>query len=246
MSPAEPHFSHVPEFTQYMVKVRDYLSSQPRGRVLDLPAGGGQFTDALRENDFEVISADINREREDYVYADMTERLPFEDEHFDYAVCLEGIEHVVRPYDLMQELFRVTRSGGQVILSTPNIACMYSRLQFLFTGTFFQFQPGQLLPPGEVIDFDRFHVSPISLHTLRYFGEMLGGRLIRIDGDKTKRRLLMPLYLLVLAIGIPWTRSLFLGRICEGYAERNQRLLRENYHKRFLFSRSLVVVFEKA
>jgi SAM-dependent methyltransferase len=228
-----------------MARVRNYLSAQNKGSVLDIPAGGGQFTDAIRELGFHAVPADINCARGDFVFADMSRRLPFDDDQFNYSVCLEGIEHVLEPYGLMRELFRVTRPGGQIILSTPNIGGMYSRLQFLCTGTFYQFQPSQLRPPEDAVDTDRFHVSPMSLHTLRYFGESLGGKLVRIDGDKVKRLTWFPLYLIAILAGLPWSYMLFLRRCYRSCAERNRRLFKESYHPRALFSRSLIVVFVK-
>jgi ubiquinone/menaquinone biosynthesis C-methylase UbiE len=47
------------------------------------------------------------------------ERLPFHDAHFDAAVSLETIEHVVEPLALLRELRRVVRPAGTVVVSTP-------------------------------------------------------------------------------------------------------------------------------
>lgn len=45
--------------------------------------------------------------------------LPFPDESFDYVLCFETIEHVPDPESLIQELSRVLRTGGEIILTTP-------------------------------------------------------------------------------------------------------------------------------
>ena len=47
--------------------------------------------------------------------------LPCTDGEFDIVLCLETIEHVSQPERLIVELERVTRSGGKLILSTPNV-----------------------------------------------------------------------------------------------------------------------------
>ncbi|MFW2382950.1 MAG: class I SAM-dependent methyltransferase [Acidimicrobiales bacterium] len=51
-----------------------------------------------------------------------TQRLPCEDELFDVVLALEIIEHLPRdPMQLLVEANRVLRTGGQLIVSTPNI-----------------------------------------------------------------------------------------------------------------------------
>lgn len=46
---------------------------------------------------------------------------PLETEEFDITLCLETVEHVPQPELWLQELGRVTRPGGTLILSTPNV-----------------------------------------------------------------------------------------------------------------------------
>src|SRR5262245_17023414 len=147
-----------------------------KGQVLDLPAGNGLLADALRGMGYTVVCADINRERPDYQYVDMARRVPFASAEFDAVICLEGLEHLVNPVQLIAELCRVTRSGGEIVISTPNVMNFYSRLQFLFTGTPYQFNPAAVpdLEPGTT--GDRGHVFPLSYFQLRYLFEQHGAR----------------------------------------------------------------------
>ncbi|MCA9990031.1 MAG: methyltransferase domain-containing protein [Ardenticatenaceae bacterium] len=46
---------------------------------------------------------------------------PFADEAFDVVLSLESVEHFARPGAFIGELGRVTRPGGTLILSTPNV-----------------------------------------------------------------------------------------------------------------------------
>lgn len=46
---------------------------------------------------------------------------PFADGEFDVVLSLESVEHFDRPDLFIQELGRVTRHGGKMILSTPNV-----------------------------------------------------------------------------------------------------------------------------
>jgi SAM-dependent methyltransferase len=48
------------------------------------------------------------------------EKLPFEDGSFDRVIAIDVHEHVDNPDNITLELRRVTRSGGQVIITVPN------------------------------------------------------------------------------------------------------------------------------
>jgi len=240
-------FSHKFNFTGYHKTAMALATSGERGgRALDIPAGAGQISEALREAGFEAVSADINEHDETFVRADMTQRLPFDDGSFDLVMCLEGIEHVLNPHDLFGELFRVCKVGGRVIVSTPNVCMMFSRLQFLLTGTAHQFHFAQLrdLPPGA--DDDRFHVSPVCFGRLWYEGAYWGGRVERLgDCDRVKRKALMPLYLLIQLFGAPWTRALYGKRGRPEHSERNERMRAFARSYPAMYSRSIVVEFVK-
>lgn len=68
------------------------------------------------------------------VQGDMTKPLPFADGNFHLAICLEGIEHIDTAERLVSELRRVTRKGGRLFISTPNILCLRSRLAYALAG----------------------------------------------------------------------------------------------------------------
>ncbi len=50
------------------------------------------------------------------------QKLPFADESFDLVVSCETIEHVPDVQRAVQEMHRVTRTGGRLFLTTPNYA----------------------------------------------------------------------------------------------------------------------------
>lgn len=222
------------------------LQDKPPGlRILDLPAGNGLLADALRAAGHEVVCADINRERPDYRYVDMAQALPFADSEFDAVLCLEGIEHLIDPVQLVRELSRVARPGATVIVSTPNVMNFYSRLQFLFTGAPYQFNPAAVpaTPAGDAAD--RGHVFPLSYFQLRYLFEQYGLRAKQVLGDRWKRKGLLPLYAALLPIAWLWSWLLLSRQGDKREAARNKTLLADAFSAPLLFSRSLVLVLEK-
>jgi len=50
-----------------------------------------------------------------------SERLPFADNEFDFTICTDVIEHIVNFESAMDEIVRVTKFGGVIVVSTPNI-----------------------------------------------------------------------------------------------------------------------------
>jgi len=64
--------------------------------------------------------------RVSWVEADLTsERLPWEDGHFDLVVLGEVLEHLtVHPAAPLAEVCRILRPGGHLLLTTPNVASL--------------------------------------------------------------------------------------------------------------------------
>jgi 2-polyprenyl-3-methyl-5-hydroxy-6-metoxy-1,4-benzoquinol methylase len=58
----------------------------------------------------------------------------------DVTVALEVIEHIRNPWAFMQYCADMTKPDGYILLSTPHIESIYSRLLFLHTGQFLMFR----------------------------------------------------------------------------------------------------------
>ena len=48
------------------------------------------------------------------------ERIPFKDNSFDIILCTEVIEHVNNQQKVIDEIFRVLKQGGHLVITTPN------------------------------------------------------------------------------------------------------------------------------
>ncbi len=91
-------------------------------RLLDIGCGGqpyaSLFTTATQYVGIDLPPTSEAARREANVWADGL-RLPFAAEQFDVALCTQVLEHVPRPSQLIQEIFRVLRAGGKFILTAP-------------------------------------------------------------------------------------------------------------------------------
>jgi SAM-dependent methyltransferase len=235
--------THVGNFTGYMQRVLEYVETLPKGlRILDIPAGNGLLSARLREMGHTAVCGDINVQNEHYVYVDMEQRLPFDDDSFDLVICLEGIEHMLEPARLAAELSRVCKADGRVIVSTPNVLSFYSRLSFLFTGHHYMFAPHDVRPAAR--GADRGHVSPASYTQLCYWFGVHGCEPLHVMGDKWKRAVLLPLYGLLFVAGYLQTRAWF-SRLNKPDAHKKNTMT-QLHSPAMLFSRSLVLVFSKS
>tara|TARA_B100002019_G_scaffold288350_1_gene301821 strand:+ start:1107 stop:1817 length:711 start_codon:yes stop_codon:yes gene_type:complete len=61
------------------------------------------------------------------------DKLPFENNKFDLVVNKDVLEHLVDPYHLIKELFRITKKNGYALIHVPNHFPILGRLKFLFS-----------------------------------------------------------------------------------------------------------------
>jgi len=64
------------------------------------------------------------------------ENIPFEDGYFDFVTCLDVIEHVLEPRDLIKEIRRVLKKEGALVVSTPNIRAYFHLFHLIVQGRF--------------------------------------------------------------------------------------------------------------
>lgn len=100
------------------------------GRVLDVGCGRAWVAREMCPKSYEVVSMDISLENtsvalERYpfgnhsaVVADVF-NLPFNENTFDVIIASEIIEHVVDPVKFVENLIRVLKPGGTLIITTP-------------------------------------------------------------------------------------------------------------------------------
>lgn len=70
----------------------------------------------------------------------LNEELPYKDASFDCVILTEVIEHLEYPNLLLNEIHRILKPNWILILSTPNIFSLVSRLLFLFNWELLSFR----------------------------------------------------------------------------------------------------------
>ncbi len=130
------------------VKQVDYLLScledscfNSEDKVLDVGCGMGILGEEIKKRfGSDVYGIDISEVGIRYAkrtgvkarLADIEEKWPFPNDFFNKVISVQVIEHLLNPDHFFQEARRVTKKGGTVIITTPNLASWFNRIIFLF------------------------------------------------------------------------------------------------------------------
>jgi ubiquinone/menaquinone biosynthesis C-methylase UbiE len=118
--------------------IKNFFNNHLSGKkILELGCGSGDRTKLFYDYS-EVIGIDIKnkidysrKNKFEFLMSDAT-KLPFKDESFDAVVSFDVIEHIWNDKEFVSEAYRVCKSGGYVILGTPNRVRLSNRLMPLF------------------------------------------------------------------------------------------------------------------
>jgi methionine biosynthesis protein MetW len=108
-------------------------------RVLDIGCGDGSFIAKFKKH-CETFGVDISKSAvkmakeagiNAYEADVSSQKLPFQDEYFDIIYMGDVIEHLTNPDFAINEVHRVLKSNGFLVLSTPNLASWINRLLLL-------------------------------------------------------------------------------------------------------------------
>ncbi|HEX5042498.1 MAG TPA: class I SAM-dependent methyltransferase [Candidatus Polarisedimenticolaceae bacterium] len=93
--------------------------------LLDVGCREGTQSRIFRELGYQVTSIDVDKVWEDCQVVDCNGPLPFGDDSFDIVWSSEVIEHLIDPVAAANEMRRVLRPGGTLVLTTPNSFPVY-------------------------------------------------------------------------------------------------------------------------
>jgi ubiquinone/menaquinone biosynthesis C-methylase UbiE len=167
----------------------DYLLTMKKGKVLDIPSGNLWLTKILAKHLFDCTADDIcyqemteemgeliKKLKIKHNSSNLDERLPYNNESFDYIVCFTGLEHIANPYLAIKEFRRILKDKGKIFITVPNALCMTSRLRFLLNGEFSAFR--------HVFDLDyeyrHLHINPLFISLFHYVCSEIGLEMVLI------------------------------------------------------------------
>ena len=67
-----------------------------------------------------------------FSFSDIDSGINFPNKEFDVVVCLAVLEHIFDVYFVTNEIYRILKPGGIIVLEVPNIAYLKYRIQLFF------------------------------------------------------------------------------------------------------------------
>ncbi|ACS80710.1 class I SAM-dependent methyltransferase [Maridesulfovibrio salexigens] len=228
--------------------IKDRFSGQTGIRHLDIGAGVGGFTKQIKDAcNLDTEACDFHSER--FEPTDITikkvnvckEKLPYEDNSFDLVTSVEVIEHLDSYENLIGEAKRVLKPGGLLILTTPNILNMNSRISYFLNG----FQ--QMFAPIPMKNEEHYstgsHISPIHYFFLVHALTEKDFKNIDCHSDKIQKssfgKWLTCLPVLALSKVL-----FFMKQKKKHLSEDNMKYVNDMFSFRMLTSRTLIVTCE--
>lgn len=127
--------------------VKKMLENETGKRILDVGCGDGELLFRIKDSFNKLYGLDIaknrilraqKRTKEEglekkliFRCIDVEKGLPLKDNFFDVVICIALLEHIFDPFFLVEEMGRILKPGGKLIVLVPNIAYLKHRLGLL-------------------------------------------------------------------------------------------------------------------
>lgn len=155
-----------------------------RGKLLDVGCALGVFLYLARERGWEVYGVDISRYAARYarevlgleVFAGELEEAQFPDKWFDVITLWDVLEHFPDPSHQLQEILRVLKDDGIILMNAPN----EEGLLRLLAGMIFRLSGGKISYPVRKL-YHPFHLHYFTQETLKALLEKNGFTLVQLE-----------------------------------------------------------------
>ena len=117
------------------------LSLPENSKILDVGCGTGNFSIKLAKKNFKIVGIDISKKmlniarkksKQQSLNIEFIEmdahKLDFENEYFDGVISIVSFEFFKDPQKVMEEIFRVVKRGGSVIVGIINRESAWGKL----------------------------------------------------------------------------------------------------------------------
>ena len=105
-------------------------------RVLDLGCGSGWFLRSMREQGWDTYGVEISESAAELgrkqsglnIFAGTLSQANFANNYFDYVRANHSFEHISCPNETLDEVYRILRPEGKLMIAVPNIDSFNARI----------------------------------------------------------------------------------------------------------------------
>ena len=159
------------------------------GKILDLASGEGAVSEFLQNLGCDVTSFDISEEALKKakkrglktIQGDVEKKLPFVNESFDAVFWGDNAEHLFLPSKTLEEIKRILKKEGKLVISCPNMGYWRYRISYLLTG---------MIPQTEWSNYDPWeweHIRFFNKKVMTNFLEKGGFKMNSFQGVSRRR-----------------------------------------------------------
>jgi len=172
-------------------------------KVIDVGAGTQPLKYKLPEN-MSYTSLDIDPQLNPDIVCDLNKKFPVKDKTYDFIICTAVLEHTFYPRKIINEMKRIIKEDGQIILTLPNEFNFYLRLKFLLG-----MQNNCETPFRE--DLWKNHIHRASVRDLiNFYHECLDVKEIIYSWDSfSDRKFIYPIDKIIRNFLMPFSKNLF-------------------------------------
>ena len=107
-------------FQQIISLIHPYMDKS-YGTILDFGAGNSPYKDLFECKSYVSLDVAQNESRSIDLIVKPGEEIPLPEDSIDLALCMDVLEHCDEPKFVLQELRRVLKPGGHLLISVPFI-----------------------------------------------------------------------------------------------------------------------------
>jgi len=135
-------------FVEYILFVSCHIPCL-NSQILDIGCGTGQSTNFLSQKGYSVVGVDggerfIQKAKKEYkeqrFLCESADKLSFETGYFDVVASYNSVEHFNNVEKSLREMIRVVKTGGYIIINSPNLLSVWQPLNAIlkFKGVSFE------------------------------------------------------------------------------------------------------------
>lgn len=138
-------YKNLPFLWKIRIRIESFLVDRKRavmafklnGRILDVGCGIGSFLGEMSKSNWDVYGVEIskyagqeaaNKIGKEKVFIGQLEQCNYDSNYFDVVTCWHVLEHVTNINNLIEEISRIMKDDGLIVIEVPNFDSLLFKL----------------------------------------------------------------------------------------------------------------------